>query len=68
MAGYISIKTILDDCLDHPLLKEYGLTLERAVAYTVEFIRIIGMPNIFEEKTAIIELDNHRAKLPCDYH
>lgn len=66
MTDYISIKVILDDLLEHPLLQD--LTLERAVAYTVEFIRIVGMPPMFEEKTAKLQLDNYRAKLPCDFH
>lgn len=66
MTDYISIRQIIDDCLHHPLLQD--LTLERAVAYTVEFIRIIGMPTIFIERTAELEVENYRAKLPCDFH
>lgn len=66
MTDYISIRQIIDDCLHHPLLQD--LTLERAVAYTVEFIRIIGMPTMFIEKTAELEVENYRAKLPCDFH
>lgn len=50
MTDYISIKVILDNLLHHPLLQD--LTLERAVAYAVDFIRIVGMPPMFIEKTA----------------
>lgn len=66
MTDYISIKQVLDDCLHHPLLQD--LTLERAVAYTVDFIRIVGMPTIFQEKTQEVEIENHRGSLPCDFH
>lgn len=66
MNNYISIRTILDSLLHHPLLQD--LTLERAVAYTVDFIRIIGMPTIFQEKTQEVEIENYRGSLPCDFH
>ena len=66
MTDYVSIRQIIDNCLHHPLLQD--LTLERAVAYTVDFIRIIGMPPKFMEKTVELEIENYRAKLPCDFH
>lgn len=61
---YISIRQILDDLLEHPLLKD--LTLERAVNHAVNFIRIVGMPPIFEEKVATLEVVDYRTALPCD--
>ena len=66
MVKYISIKQIIDDLLDHPLLQD--LTLERAVNYAVHFIQIMGVPNEFEEKTALVNIENHRGVLPCDYY
>lgn len=66
MIDYISIRQILDNCLHHPLLQD--LTLERAVAYAVDFIRIVGMPTIFIEKTTELKIENYRAMLPCDFH
>ena len=63
---YISIKQILDDLLEHPLLKD--LTLERAVNHTINFIRIVGMPPIFEEKVTTLEVVDYRAALPCDLY
>lgn len=66
MTDYISVRQIIDDCLHHPLLQD--LTLERAVTYTVDFIRIVGMPTIFQEKTQEVEIENHRGSLPCDFH
>ena len=63
---YISIRQILDDLLEHPLLKD--LTLERAVNHTINFIRIIGMPPVFEEKVVTLEVVDYRAQLPCDLY
>ena len=63
---YISIRQILDDLLEHPLLKD--LTLERAVNHTINFIRIVGMPPIFEEKVTTLEVVDYRAALPCDLY
>lgn len=66
MVKYISIRQIIDDLLDHPLLQD--LTLERAVNYAVHFIQIVGVPNEFEEKTALIDIKDYRGCLPCDYY
>lgn len=66
MTEYISIKQVLDNCLHHPLLKD--LTLERAVVYALDFIRLMGMPSIFTEKTADIEIKDYRGALPCGFH
>lgn len=64
MDKYISIKVVLDNILDHPLLKD--VSFERAINYTVNFIRIVGMPRAFNEKTALVEIGNYRGMLPCD--
>lgn len=64
MDRYISIKQILDDILDHPLLKD--ISFERAVNYTVHFLRIVGCPRIFEEKTTLVEIENYRGMMPCN--
>lgn len=66
MEKYISLKEILDNLLDHPMLRE--VSFERAVNYTQSFIRIVGCPKIFEEKTAIIEIEDYRGVLPCDFN
>lgn len=64
--SYISIRQILDDLLADNMMKE--LTLERAVNYAVEFIKVIGMPAVFENKTAKIEISQYRGVLPCDFY
>lgn len=43
-----NIRLVLDNLLQHPMLD--GLTLERAVNYAANFINIVGVPRIFEEK------------------
>lgn len=66
MERYINIRQTLDDLLHHPLLQD--LSFERAVNYSVDFIRIVGCPKIFNEKTAKLEVKDYRAPLPCDFH
>lgn len=66
MVNYISIRQVLDDLLDHPLLQD--LSLERAVNYAIHFLQIVGVPNEFEEKTALIDIKDYRGCLPCDYY
>lgn len=63
---YTNIRLILDKLLRHPLMQD--LTFETAVDYTVDFMRIVGVPNMFVEKTELIRVENYRAKLPCDYY
>lgn len=61
---YTSIKRVLDNLLDHPMLS--GLTLEQAVRYTVRFIEINGMPKLFQDKIGQVEIHEFRGVLPCD--
>lgn len=61
MNEYISLKVILDRILRHPLMQE--LQFEAAVDYTVDFMRIVGTPKMFEEKVSKIEVKNYRADL-----
>ena len=63
---YLSIKKILDSRLRHPLMQD--LSLETAVDYTIDFMRIVGMPRMFTEKVVRITIDKYRALLPCDYY
>lgn len=66
MERYISIKEVLDNLLDNPLLQD--LTLERVVSYTVDFIRKVGMPKAYIDKVIKLEVNEYRALLPCDFH
>lgn len=62
--SYTCIKEVLNRSLRHPLLKK--LTLEDAIYYTLDFIRLIGLGQIYERKEDIIEIKDYRSLLPCD--
>ena len=61
---YTSIKRVLDDLLDHPLLRD--LTLEQVVRHTIRFISIHGYPKLYQDKMATVEIKDFRGLLPCD--
>lgn len=61
---YTSIRRILDNCLDHPMMG--GLTLEQAVRHTVRFIELNGFPKMFQDKIGQVEIHEFRGILPCD--
>lgn len=62
--NYISVKEVISRVMRHPLLSD--ITLEAAIQYTVDFIGIMGLPKTYLDKSAIVEIDNFRGKLPCD--
>ncbi len=62
----MSVKQVLDDITDHPLMKD--VTLERVIKYSVDFMRKIGAPQIFENKITELEIKDHKAVLPCDFY
>ena len=64
--SYRKIRLILDKIMRHPLMRD--ISLETVVDYTVDFMKIVGVPSMFMEKTEIVEVKNYRAKLPCDYY
>ena len=61
---YISIREVLDNLLDDEMMQ--GLSLERAVKWTVDFMRKLNVPNMYEERHEAIEFHHHVADLPCD--
>lgn len=61
---YTSIKRILDNLLDHPLLRD--VDLDAAVRYTLRFIELHGYPQLFMDKQADVEIHHFRGELPCD--
>lgn len=65
MTGFINVRQIADNLLDHPLLQ--NITLERIVNYTVEFIRIMGCNDLFIEKVKPVKIEEYRGLLPCDF-
>lgn len=61
-----SIKVILDKIMRHPLLQD--ISIETVVDYSIDFMRIVGVPSMFTNKVERIEVKNYRAPLPCDYY
>ena len=64
--NYINVKVIMDRLTRHPLLQD--ISFETVVDYTIDFIRIVGTPSSFLEKTAIIDIHQYRGQLPCDFY
>jgi len=61
---YTSIKRVLDNLLDHPLLRD--VDMEQAVRYVLRFTELHGYPQLFEDKLADVEIHHFRGELPCD--
>jgi len=60
-----NIRRILDRVKRHPMMKD--IPFETVVEHTVDFIQLMGTPALYDEKTAIIRIDNWRGQLPCDF-
>ena len=60
-----NIRRILDRVMRHPMLRD--IPFETAVEYAVDFISLIGTPAIYDEKTAVIQVNDWRGPLPCDF-
>lgn len=63
---YISLKVVQDRLTKHPLLQ--SLSLDDIITYTIDLMRIVGVPAIFEDKIVTLQTDNYKIKLPCDYY
>lgn len=61
---YTNIRRILDDLMDHPLLRD--LTLEQVVRHTVRFIGLHGYPQLYQDRIGTVEIEDFRGTLPCD--
>jgi hypothetical protein len=61
---YTSIKRVLDDLTEHPLLRD--LTLEQVVRYTIRFIGLHGHPKFYQDKIDTVEIEDFKGLLPCD--
>lgn len=60
-----TIRRLTDRIRRHPLLED--IPFETVIDYLVDFIQIVGVPALFEEKTARLEVKDYRSALPCDY-
>lgn len=61
---YTSIRRVLDNILDHPLLKD--VNLEQAVRHTIRFISIHGYSKLYKDKIEDVKIHDFRGLLPCD--
>lgn len=56
----------MDKLTRHPLLAD--IPFETVVDYAIDFIRIVGTPPSFLEKTQEIEINDYKGVLPCDFY
>ena len=63
---YLSVNVIADRIKRHPLLED--IPFETIVDHAIEFIKIMGVPATFMEKSEIIEIEDYRGFLPCDFY
>lgn len=61
---YTNIKRVLDNIMDHPLLRD--VSLEQAVRYTIRFIGLFGFPKLYQDKIEDLKVEDFRTMLPCD--
>ena len=58
---YINLREVLARVLDHPMLQD--VNLESAIRYSLDFIRKMGLPEVYLEKKETVEIENYRGKL-----
>lgn len=63
---YINVNVIADRIKRNPLLED--VPFETIIDYAIEFIKIMGIPASFIEKTAEVEVKDYRGELPCDFY
>ena len=66
MKKTISIKQVMDNILDHPMLQD--LTFERAIIYALRIIKTLGAPQILDRKFESIHIIEFIGNLPCDFY
>lgn len=64
--NYVSINTIADKLLRHPMLED--VQLETILDYAVDFMRSFGIPKTFLEKVETVKVDDFKGQLPCDFY
>jgi len=64
---FTSLRVVADKILRDPIF--IGLTFESIIDYFVDFITIVGSPQLFDEKITEVPLTvaNYRATLPLDF-
>ena len=62
--NFVNIRVVLDRLLRHPLLTD--LNLETVIQYTLDFIGVMGLPNVYVDKVETVDIKEYRGELPCD--
>lgn len=62
--NYISVREVLARATRHPLMQD--LDLEAGVQYTLDFFGLMGLPDVHENKVAVVDIHEYRGELPCD--
>lgn len=60
-----NIRRIVDRITRHPMLTD--IPFETVIEYTIDFLSLMGTPGLYEEKVAVIEIEDWRGTLPNDY-
>lgn len=63
--GFISMHRIMDDMSDQPLMDE--LTMDHVVRYIVKFISRFGLPQVYRDAEAYVDIDEWHGLLPCNF-
>lgn len=50
----------------NPIMQD--INLEAVVDYAVDFMRVVGVPKTFLDKTEVLDIKEYRAELPCDFY
>lgn len=61
---YVPIQEVLARVARNPILKD--IDIEAGVQYTLDFIGLMGIPNVYIQKHADVDIKDYRGELPCD--
>ena len=61
---YVSMDSVANRVMKHPLLKD--INYEDIISHTVDVLRLVKVPGIYEEKSCFHEIIEFKAKLPDD--
>lgn len=64
ITDYVSIRELLSRLTRHKLLKD--LDMDKVIYHTMDFIDAFGMPALYFDKVANVEIHEYRGTLPCD--
>ena len=62
--NYISINELASRILDNTLLSD--VNIEQIIRHTLDFMTKFGINGIYQDKEAILTVQDYRALLPCD--